>query len=69
MTKNVGKIDRIARIVLGVILAYLDYSGTVTGGFSWLLSVVAVILILTAVLSFCPLYTLLGMNTCSTSDQ
>jgi heme/copper-type cytochrome/quinol oxidase subunit 4 len=64
MTKNVGQTDKIIRIVLAVILAALDYFGVVTGAFSWVLSVVAIVLLVTAFINFCPLYTLLGKNTC-----
>ncbi len=64
MTKNVGKTDKIVRIVLAVILAALDYFGVVKGGFFWVLSVVAIVLFVTALINFCPLYTLLGKNTC-----
>ena len=64
MTKNIGQTDKIIRIVLGLGLAALDFFEVVKGGFSWVLSVVAVVLIVTALINFCPLYTLLGKNTC-----
>lgn len=64
MTKNVGKIDSIVRIVLAVILAYLDWSGTVTGTLSWVVGIVAVVMLVTAFVKFCPLYKILGVDTC-----
>ena len=64
MTKNVGKTDKIVRIVLAIILAALDYFEVVKGGYSWVLSIVAIVLFVTALINFCPLYTLLGKNTC-----
>ncbi len=64
MTKNIGQTDKIIRIVLGLGLAALDFFEVVKGPFSWILSVVAVVLIATALINFCPLYTLLGKNTC-----
>lgn len=64
MTKNVGQTDKIIRIVLALVLASLDFFEVVTGAFSWVLSVVAIVLFATALLNFCPLYTLLGKNTC-----
>jgi uncharacterized membrane protein HdeD (DUF308 family) len=54
MTKNVGKIDSIVRIVLAVILAYLDWSGTVTGTLSWVVGIAAVVMLVTAFVKFCP---------------
>jgi len=64
MTKNIGQTDKIIRIVLGLGLAALDFFEVVTGPFSWILSVVAIVLVVTALINFCPLYTLLGKNTC-----
>jgi Protein of unknown function (DUF2892) len=64
MVKNIGQTDKIIRIVAGVILIALDMFEVVTGSFSWVLSVVAVILIATALLNFCPLYKVLGKSTC-----
>lgn len=64
MTKNVGKIDMIVRIVLAAILAYLDWSGTVTGAMSWVVGIVAVVMLVTAFVKFCPLYKILGVDTC-----
>jgi hypothetical protein len=64
MTKNVGQTDKIIRIVLALILAALDYFEVVTGAYSWVLSVIAIVLLVTAFINFCPLYTLLGKNTC-----
>lgn len=58
MTKNMGKVDRVARIVIGVIFIVL---GVMTG--SWL-GLIGLIPIATAVISWCPLYDLLKINTC-----
>lgn len=58
MTKNIGKVDKVARIVVGVIFIVL---GMMTG--SWL-GLIGLIPIATAVLNWCPLYDLLKMNTC-----
>ena len=64
MIKNVGQTDKIIRIVLAVILASLDFFEVVKGAFSWVLSVVAIVLLATALLNFCPLYKILGKSTC-----
>jgi hypothetical protein len=64
MVKNIGKTDKIVRIVLAIVLAGLDFFEVVTGPFSWLLSVVAIILLVTALINFCPLYKILGKSTC-----
>jgi len=59
MKLNVGGIDRIARIVVGLVLIALAATGTV-GAWGW----IGVVPLLTGAVGFCPLYPLIGMNTC-----
>lgn len=59
MKRNIGTIDRMLRILVGVILIALAATGTV-GWWGWL----GVIPLLTGLLSTCPAYSLLGLNTC-----
>ena len=59
MTGNVGSIDRIARVLIGVLLLALTAMGTI-GAWGW----IGVVPIATAAFGFCPLYTLQGFNTC-----
>ena len=63
MKANVGSIDRIVRVVLAVILGALYFSGTVSGTLGIILLVVGVVLLLTSVVSFCPLYSLFKFST------
>lgn len=58
MIKNVGGVDRILRIVVG--LALLSLVWLVPTNWGW----VGVVPLLTGLLNFCPAYTLLGINTC-----
>jgi len=63
MTNNVGTIDRIARIVLGIALIAFALGYIAPGtGWNWL-GWIGVLPILTAVFSTCPAYTLLGCST------
>jgi hypothetical protein len=64
MKKNMGSADRIIRLVLAAIMAYLYFGGIVTGTLGIVLAVLAGVFVLTSLVSFCPLYTLVGMNTC-----
>lgn len=59
MTRNVGGIDRILRIVLGLVLIALAATGTI-GAWGW----VGLVPLATAAIGFCPLYTALGFSTC-----
>ncbi len=61
MPTNVGSVDRILRIVVGLILIALVFVGPKTP-WGW----IGVVPLLTALVGFCPAYTLLGLNTCST---
>ena len=59
MKANVGGIDRVARIVAGVVLIGLAATGTV-GVWGW----IGVVPVATGLFGFCPAYTLLGIKTC-----
>ena len=61
MKTNVGGIDRILRIVLGLVLIALTLTGTI-GAWGW----IGVVPIATAAFGFCPLYTVLGFSSCPT---
>jgi hypothetical protein len=64
MGKNVGNFDRIARAVVGIVLAVLAYNGTLQGGMATGGYIFAAVLLVTSVIGFCPAYRLIGMNTC-----
>lgn len=64
MKKNMGNTDRIIRILLAAVFAVLYFTGTVTGTFGMVLLILGGVFLFTSVISFCPLYTLIGLNTC-----
>jgi hypothetical protein len=59
MTVNMGSIDRGVRAVLGVVLILLVFMGPQTP-WGW----IGIIPLATALVGWCPLYSLIGMNTC-----
>ncbi|WP_341706695.1 DUF2892 domain-containing protein [Halopseudomonas sp.] len=59
MQANVGTIDRVLRILVGVLLIALTLTGTI-GLWGW----IGVVPLATGAFRFCPLYPLLGINTC-----
>ena len=61
MKKNVGSVDAIVRIVLG--LAIIGFAFTLEGPMRWI-GLAALIPFATAAVGFCPLYMLLGLTTC-----
>ncbi|MBI2286196.1 MAG: hypothetical protein A2W81_01150 [Betaproteobacteria bacterium RIFCSPLOWO2_12_61_14] len=59
MKTNVGNIDRILRIVAGLVLIALAATGII-GIWGW----IGIVPLLTGIFRFCPAYALLGMSTC-----
>lgn len=55
---NIGSLDRMLRIVIGLVLIALVFVGPKTP-WGW----IGLVPLLTAFVSFCPLYTLIGVNT------
>jgi hypothetical protein len=64
MTKNMGGTDKIIRLGLAAVIAFLYYNGTISGTLGIVLGILAIVFALTSLISFCPLYPLLGINTC-----
>ena len=64
MNSNVGGIDRILRIVLGLVLIALTLAGII-GAWGWL----GVVPLVTGAIGFCPLYPLFGLSTCPMRKQ
>jgi len=64
MKKNMGSLDRIIRVVLSVVFLALFWTETVTGLFGYVLATLGVVFLLTSLVSFCPLYTIVGLKTC-----
>ena len=61
MKSNGGGIDRVVRIVLGLVLIGLTLAGQI-GAWGW----VGLVPLATGALGWCPPYSLLGINTCKT---
>ncbi len=59
MTKNEGVIDRVIRVVFGLALLSLVVVGPQS-----MLGLVGIVPLLTGLVGFCPLYKLVGLNTC-----
>jgi hypothetical protein len=64
MSANIGPIDRLVRIVVGLILiAYAIPLGLPQTGWNWT-GWIGVIPLVTAIVGICPLYSVLGISTC-----
>lgn len=59
MTRNEGNIDRVLRVILGLVLLSLVFIGPQTA-WGW----VGLVPLVTGLVGFCPLYRILGLSTC-----
>lgn len=64
LAKNVGSIDRILRIVVGAALL-LGFALNMGGTYSWLY-LIGIVPLATGLMSTCPLYSIIGVNSCAT---
>ena len=69
MKKNVGTGDRFLRVMIGVIALILGLSGMLDGTMKWVAVGAGIMMVVTASLEFCPLYTFLGINTCKVKSK
>ena len=69
MKHNVGGIDRIGRIVLGVVLLVVGLVAPIDMTWRIVALVVAAVALVTAIVRFCPANWMLGINTCETEEK
>lgn len=65
MKKNLGNADRIIRVILAAVFAVLYFTGVVPGTVGLVLVALGGIFVLTSLISFCPIYAIVGLNTCT----
>lgn len=63
MKRNMSNTDRIIRVIVAALFAYLYFGGVVTGTLGVILVVLAAVFLVTSIVSFCPLYTLVKFST------
>jgi hypothetical protein len=69
MKTNIGKTDRILRIIVSLVLSVLYFTGTIGGIVGLVLLLIGGALLATAFLQFCGIYSLLGISTCKMPPQ
>jgi hypothetical protein len=65
MEKNMGNTDKLIRLIIAALIAFLCYNESINGTLAVVLLIVATVFVITSFISICPLYTILGINTCS----
>ncbi|MBI9050327.1 MAG: DUF2892 domain-containing protein [Anaerolineaceae bacterium] len=63
MKKNMGSLDRIIRLLLVALVAILYFTNVISGTLALILGILAVVFLVTSLVSFCPLYKLFGIST------
>lgn len=63
MKENMHTFDRLARIIVGVVVAVLFYLDIISGTTAIVLGVIAIVFVLTSLINFCPLYAVFGIST------
>lgn len=68
MKNNVGGTDRMIRIVIAALLAVLYFTGIIEGTLGTVSLILAGALLITAVVRFCGIYAMIGVNTCKVKE-
>ncbi|ODS85682.1 MAG: hypothetical protein ABS46_01850 [Cytophagaceae bacterium SCN 52-12] len=63
MKKNLGLLDKAIRIAAALAIGILYYTGAISGTWAIVLGALAIVFVITAFISFCPLYLPFGINT------
>ena len=63
MKRNLSNLDRILRVVLAAVFAYLYFGGILPGTLGLVLFILGIVFVLTSVMSFCPIYAMLKLST------
>jgi uncharacterized membrane protein HdeD (DUF308 family) len=64
MKKNLGKLDGVLRIIAAIFIGLLYMGGAFTGGNGIIFLIVSIVLLITSFTGVCPIYSVLGINTC-----
>jgi hypothetical protein len=69
MKKNMGSADKVIRVIIAIIFSVLYFTQIVTGTLATIILVLGGILLITSVISFCPVYIAFGINNCKKNNN
>lgn len=69
MKNNMGTTDKVFRILIAVLIGLLYFTNVISGTLATVIGILAVVLLLTSFISFCPLYLPFGINTIKKKKQ
>ena len=69
MKKNIGGTDKAIRLLIAAVIVILAFTKVITGTLAIILFIVAVVMVLTSLISLCPLYLPFGIHTNKTKKS
>jgi len=63
MKRNLSNVDRIIRVIIAALFAYLYFGGILPGTLGLVLFILGIVFVLTSIVSFCPIYAMLKLST------
>ncbi|MDH5412828.1 MAG: DUF2892 domain-containing protein [Flavobacteriaceae bacterium] len=69
MKKNIGNTDKIIRFVIAIVAVWAAYTEVVPNPWNYVLYAVAIIMVLTALISTCPIWLVTGINTLKSKNK
>lgn len=64
MKKNVGNVDKVIRLLFALIVGVLYFTNVISGTLALILGIIALMFVITSLVGFCGIYSVLGINTC-----
>jgi di/tricarboxylate transporter len=62
MKKNIGTVDKVIRILIAVVVVTLYFTNVISGTLAIILLVLSAVLVVTSLISVCPIYLLLSLS-------
>jgi len=69
MNKNMGSYDKLIRLAVAIVLIVLYYKGTLIGTLGVIALVAALVLTVTSLISFCPIYKIFGISSLKKEEK
>lgn len=69
MKKNMGSLDKVIRIILALVIGVLYFTNIISGTLAIILLVLSAVFVITSLINFCPLYSIIGLNTCPIKEK
>jgi hypothetical protein len=69
MKINMGMADRVLRIIIAIVIGALYFTGYLYAWWGIVLLVLAILFVITGFMGFCPVYRIIGINSCARKPE